>query len=119
MHDRAPSRIPLRFIFAVFFFALTMAAVARPLVRAKFNFAPELVSIHQGITGHTYLEVGASTPEVPPVLCSLAAGNLREIVQLDHRIPDLASDDHPDNWPILLARIYRRIPPDGDSDPIA
>lgn len=62
MHNSAPSRIPLRLIFAVFFFALTMAAVARPLVRAKFNFAPELVSLHQGITGHTYLEVGASTP---------------------------------------------------------
>jgi hypothetical protein len=118
MANAAPSRIPLRLLCALFFLALTVAAVTRPLIRAKFNFAPDVVRLEQGITNHTYLEVGAATPDIAPVFCSLIANGLQPVMQSDRPTLDCTNARQVDNWPTVFSAIYRHIPPkSGDSDP--
>ncbi len=120
MANAAPARISLRIVFALFFLALTVAAVTRPLIRAKFNFAPDMVRMDQGITGHTYLEVGATTPDVAAVFCYVADDIVRPTMRLDQPTLEVAGGRQVDNWPIVFSGIYRRIPSKtGDSDPSA
>lgn len=111
MHSSVPSRIPLRFVLAMFFLALTMAALNRPLVRAKFNFAPDIVHVEQGITRHTYLEVGAAIPEISPVFCSLATGILRPMLQSDEPALETLSARRLEHWPNVFSTTYRHIRP--------
>jgi hypothetical protein len=120
MANAASSRIPLRVLCALFLLALTVAAVTRPLTRAKFNFAPDVVRLDQGITRHTYLEVGAATPEIAPVFCSVVFHGFQPMMLLEHSTVDFVSSRQFGNWPIVFSEIYRHIPPKrGDSDPSA
>gem|GEM_PF-6530860 len=96
-----------------------MAAVTRPLIRAKFNFSPDVVRLDQGITNHTYLEVGTATPDFSPVFCSVLAYSLQPFVQSERPTVVWATRQL-NNWPIVFFGMYRHIPPkSGDSDPSA
>jgi hypothetical protein len=121
MNGAEPSHVPLRAILALFFLTLAVTVVAAPLSRAKFNFAPEVVRLHHGLTRHTYLEVAAGSRDLASIHYSFLADHLRLIAQAHQPRLEVMAAGQPDNWPIVFSGIYRHIPPSksGDSDPSA
>jgi hypothetical protein len=117
MNGAASLRIFLRVFLALFVFALTLATLTRPLNRAKFNFAPELGQLHQGLSRHTFLEVPASSPDVAPAFTFFATDHLRLPTNAYERTFEIGSARQPENWPIVFSGIYRHVPPSKPADP--
>ncbi len=106
-----------RAVLALFFFALITSGVVTPLSRAKFNFAPDWRQTHQGISRHTYLEVGIGIPKLPGPYPSFLSGDPPLLTQLREPGPKLAGARMPDNWCIVFAAVYRHIPRSRSRDP--
>jgi len=112
--------IVVRVFLALFVLALTVATLTKPLNRAKFNFAPDVGQLHQGLTRHTFLEVAASSPDIAAYTC-FATDQVGLVRPAREHGFEVVSARQPDNWPIVFSGIYRHVPPSqsGDSEPSA
>ena len=118
MNPRAYSRILSHIILTVFFCALAVAAVSRPLARTALSLTPQLNQVHQGLERHTFFEVSAGSPHTQALYDLLIRNDLTLMAAAEMPRFRVVSARQSDNWPVVFLPAYRHIPPakSGDSD---
>jgi hypothetical protein len=115
------SKTALHFLLALFFCTLTTVAITRPLSRASFRSAPDVHTVHEGLSRHTFLEVATGSSEAAPAPGFVIRIDLASLAECRQEPCSALRAHRAYHFPLIFLSTHRRIssPKSADSDPFA